>query len=187
MIRLIIDVATMRVVYFTKNPNESLAVVDQTLMYDYAFDLPVDFSIDNCWNWKLVGNKLVYSNPAKAEPPSLLENNKKEVVKFLREKINQERAPYLGVCNGSDYIRIVKEYERQLPASEFIEKLAEIKNMSVEEYNISLIKEYQQADRILKATEINLEYYTKKINEVDNDWDLHLIRDEIGRTDLTVK
>lgn len=185
MIRLILDTATMRVVYFTTDLNEQLNVVDKTLMYDYAFELPSNFSHDNCWNWRLNGNKIELTETKQNTTPTIFEKNKKEVLQLLETKINQSRQPYLSNCLGGEYIRYLKNYERTWTSSEFLDKIATIHNMSTDEYRNLILEKHQLTDTILKITELNKEYYLKQIREAEDNWTLCSIRDEFCNVDLT--
>ena len=185
MIRLILDTATMRVVYFTTDLNEQLSIVDKTLMYDYAFELPQNFSHNNCWNWRLNGNKLELSEPKQNTTPTLFEKNKKEVSQLLETKINQSRQPYLSNCLGGDYVRELKINELSNESCEFLNKLATINSMSIDEYKNLLLKKRTDTEEILKITELNREYYRSKIDTAESNHDLTIIRDEFCNTDLT--
>lgn len=182
MIRMILDIATMRVIYFTNDVNESLTVVEKTLMYDYLGELPTDFKLSNCWNWKLEGNKLQFSNDKKSkESQSLFEKNKIETIKLLNDRINQARMPFLSNCVGGDRVRDLK-----LNNDEFLYRLANIHGLTIDEYRIVLMEKQQTADRILQATEINKEYFYKKINEALDNWTLYSVREEFANIDLTL-
>lgn len=185
MIRLILDTATLRVIYFTSDLNENLTLVDQTLMYDYAFVLPENFSLKNCWNWRLVGNRLELHEGSQKTTPDIFEKNKQEVLQLLETKINQARHPYLSKCIGSEYIRELKNKELKDDSSEFLNKLSTINGMSLDEYRNFLVKIKSTTDEILKITEINLEFYKMKINSAVNNHDLAVIRDEFSNADLT--
>lgn len=185
MIRLIIDTATMRVVYFTKDLNVNLTIVEGTLLYDYSFELDETCSHDNCWSWKLKGNKLVYDEPEKPILPTLFEKNRTEVTKLLNAKISQARQPFLSNCSGGEYVRYLKNYERNWPSSDFLDKVAKIHNMTTDEYRNLILEKQQLTDAILKTTELNREYYTKAIIDAANDQVLYLIREEFCNSDLT--
>lgn len=185
MIRLILDTSTLRVIYFTSDLNENLTLVDQTLMYDYAFVLPENFSLKNCWNWRLVGNRLELHEGSQKTTPNIFEKNKQEVLQLLETKINQARQPYLSKCIGSNYIRELKTKELQDSYSEFLNKLATINGMNFDEYRNLLLENYSVAEKVLKITELNLEFYRIKINAATINHDLAVIRDEFCNVDLT--
>ena len=184
MIRLILDTACMRVVYFTKDLNVDLKIVEGTLLYDYPFELDPNCSHDNCWSWNLIGNKLVYDEPVNPATPTLFEKNKIEVAKLLVTKINQARQPYLSDFNGGDYIRNLKRQELT-HESDFLKRISEIRGISLDEYKNLLLDKSQLTDNILKITELNKEYYSKAIVDAVNDQTLYLIREDFCNADLT--
>ena len=185
MIRLIIDTATMRIVYFTKDLNVNLNVVEGTLLYDYTFELDPNCSHDNCWSWKLIGNKLVYDEPQKPVVPTLFEKNKTEVTKLLTTKINQARQPFLSNCVAGEYVRNLKLQEITNPSDKFLTKIAQIRGMSIDAYKNLLLDMQQLTDGVLKITELNREYYAKAIVDADNDQALYHIREDFCNADLT--
>ncbi len=180
-----LDVETLRVIYFTKNQNEILHNSPHTLDYDYRWDLPDNITLDNCWNWRLKGDKLVNTEVTNQTVKSLLENNKAEVKKLLIKKINSTRQSLLSNYNGGDYLRNLKFSAVEKDDAVFLEKLAKAANVSVERYKKIILDKKSAVDSALKNTEINKEYYQKLISEIQTNEDLFLLRDEFNNADLT--
>lgn len=181
MIRLVLDGPTMRVMYFTNDFKQDLNLVDGTLLYDHYGTRPVEMELSNCWNWKLIGNKLVNTEATVPNTPvTLFEHNRKETRKLLIEKINNARKPLLPSCTGGDLIRNFK-----ITDNDFIKQLAKSAGLTEEQYlaNVQLAKQLNEEK--LKNTEINREYYNKKLNDATTDEETFAIRDKFANTDLT--
>lgn len=186
MIRMKLDVDTLRVIYFTNKLDETLHDAEHTLSYDYRYELPEDMSLNNCWNWTLVGDKLKNTDaPKKTKSNSLFENNKIEVKRLLIKRINSCREQLLSEHTAGDYIRHLKFESSSKENDFFIEALAKAKGVSYAKYRSELIETKNRYDKLLKHTEINKEYYTKQIDEVTNNDDLFVLRDIFQNTNLT--
>jgi hypothetical protein len=179
MIRLILDVATMRVIYFTEDPDESLAVVDKTLSYDYLGEMPSGMKLGNSWNYRLVGNKLINTETSVAAKPSLLESNRREAQKLLIDRINQTRSVLFSGCFGGDWVRGLK-----LQDEAFLESLAQAEGVSPDQYRLTLHETKNLRDRQIKNTEINRAYYTRLLNEADTNEKIIELRDEFANNNL---
>lgn len=185
MIRMKLDVETLRVIYFTENPDEILHYSPYTVDYDHMGQLPLGMSLNNCWNWTLKGNKFVNTEETVVQNNSLFENNKLEVKKLLIKRINYIRMPYLSECVGGDYLRLLKLESSHEDDSFFITELARAANLTKEEYKVFILSKKQEYDKILETTEINKIYYLRLINEAPSDYHLFLVRDEFANIDLT--
>ena len=187
MIRMILDVATMRVIYYTENLNEDLHLVEKTLMYDYSGELPERFTLNNCWNWKLVGNKLVEDEPVanNTTPPyTLFDWNKSQALNLLITKVNQARKNLLSDCEGGILLRVLKYQETFVPGSQFIKGLSKANNMLPHDY-IDLVKAKEdQTFEMLRITEINREYYKYRLLNCYTDEDLFMVRDELNNANF---
>lgn len=179
MIRMILDVATMRVIYYTEDMNETLAVVDKTLSYDYLGTLPAGMKLSNSWNYRLVGNKLVNTEANSQPKISLVESNRKEAQRLLTNKINQARATLLSSCNGGDWVRRLK-----LEDDVFLENLAQAAGVTVDQYRLSLHDTKLVRDRQVKNTEINRVYYQRLLNEADTNEKIIAVRDQFSNNNL---
>ena len=78
-IRLILDLETQRVIYFTDDFEEELSLDESVVCYDYLDELPEKLKLTNCWNWKVENNKLVHTpKEEKNKPPriNIFQHNK---------------------------------------------------------------------------------------------------------------
>jgi hypothetical protein len=177
---MILDAATMRVIYYTTDMNETLAVVDRTLSYDYLGELPSDMKLTNSWNYRLAGNKLVNTEVNNSQKLSLLESNRAAASRLLIDRINQARSKLLSACNGGDWVRRLK-----LEDDQFIEGLAKAAGVSVDNYRMALHSAKTTRDRQIKNTEINRVHYQRLLNEADTNEKIIAVRDEFTNTSLT--
>ena len=125
MKRLVIDIATKRIIYFTENVNEHLVEVEKTIIYDYIGEWPEECRLENCWNFRLEGNKIVDTSPVKKEESKeLIEHNRKQAINFLIDKINRNRNTLFSKCVGGDIIRLrmfkIKDVGEQLAKAKYI-------------------------------------------------------------------
>lgn len=179
MVRMILDVATMRVIYYTEDMSETLAVVDKTLSYDYLGDLPTGMKLSNSWNYRLVGNELVNTETANRPKISLIESNRKEAQRLLLDRVNQARSSMLSSCTGGDWVRSLK-----LQDEGFIDSLAQAAGVSSDQYRLSLYEIKNTRDQQIKNSEINRVYYHRLLNEADTNEKIIAIRDEFANKDL---
>ncbi len=179
VIRMILDSATMRVIYYTADYNENIALVDRTLCYDYDGELPKGMSLNNSWNYRLIGNQLVNTQSAAAKKPSLLDSNRKEAQRLLIEKINQARQTLLPTCHAGEWVRRLK-----LEDSEFLAQLAQILGHQAETYTNTVLNLKKQREQQLKNSELNRIYYRQKISKAQSNEEIIAIRDEFANADL---
>jgi hypothetical protein len=179
VIRMILDSATMRVIYYTADYNENIALIDRTLCYDYEGELPTGMSLSNSWNYRLAGNQLVNTMLPAAKKPSLLDSNRKEAQRLLVEKINQSRKTLMPTCDAGDWVR-----ELKLEDSEFLAQLAQILGQQSETYSKTILDLKKQREQQLKNSELNRFYYRQKISRAQSNEEIIAIRDEFANADL---
>jgi hypothetical protein len=86
-IRLVIDIATNRVVYFTKSESEELHLNEFVIIYEYHKELPINLTLSNCWNFRLESQDLVETeDDYKIKRQSEFEFNKSTFFKQLAQK-----------------------------------------------------------------------------------------------------
>jgi hypothetical protein len=132
--------------------------------------------------WKLIGNTIIYSNdyPALLSPVTLVEQNRKETLKLLDNRINESRLPMLSSCIGGDIIRSFKTTD-----DEFINLLAQVNDMSVEEYTQLVNNKKIEYESKLKITEVNRQYYIKLLKSAETSEQIIALRDKLANADLT--
>lgn len=186
MYRLVLDVNTMRVIYFTDNMDEILAHSIETLFFDYMDQLPIEMKLSNCWNWVLKGTTLVHSveKVITDNPKTIFDFNKQECLNYLVRRINEARKPLQPDCDLGILIRVFKHQQTYNQHSDYLDGLASINNMSIHEYKKNLIQKENEAMTALKISEINREYFKRKILECTESNDLYEIRDIISKHNM---
>lgn len=181
MIKMVLDIATMRVIYFTTDISEHLTQVDKTLIYEYDLDIPEGMTLKNCWNYRLVGNRLVNTVTNSVAPKiSLIESNRQEALKMLVQRINITRIPLLSTCTGGDTVRELKILDE-----EFIKKLANVKGVSEDEYRLHVHDTKNTYIEKIKNTEINREYFQTQLKLAKTSERIVELRDKFVNSDLT--
>jgi hypothetical protein len=148
----------MRIIYYTSDYQEPLSIVNGTFLCDWIQTLPDNMSHNNCWNWKLVGNQLVFSvEQSVLTPLSLLASNRTEALILLNKKVSELRESLLPVCQGG-----LLAIELQTDPS-FIASLASAAGITVDEYTSIITTQTNKLNNLIKATEINRIYYRTQI------------------------
>ncbi len=105
---IVSQVKSHRVVYFTDDPSYQPPMdADWYYCSPYSGGLPTGMTLRNCWGWRF--NGAVFTDAREPEKKSaedsLLESNRKALLKLLGEKINAIREPFLPSCQGGDAVR----------------------------------------------------------------------------------
>jgi hypothetical protein len=186
MPRLIIDIATNRVTYFTADMEQTFTLNEHVAMRDWLEDLPADMKLGNCWNWRVEGNKLVNTEAnANASPLPLLEQNKNKVRQLLIEKINDARRPYFSKSVGGDYIRERKLKEAQDGNGPMVELIANEQYKDIATVCAEILAAYRKYSYVMIRSEELKMKYLRAINEAKEDKVLWAIRDEFSNKNLT--
>jgi hypothetical protein len=180
--RLILDIATMRVIYYTSDLAQNLTPADKTLVYDHEEALPKGMTLANCWNYRLVGNKLVNTESEPIKKLSLLESNRNEAQRLLVDRINQTRNKLMSNCNAGDWVRRLK-----LEDPLFVAELSRAQGVSADHYQQELTLTKIQREQQLKNTEINRVYYRRLLKEATTNEQIVAVRDKFSNTDLLIK
>jgi hypothetical protein len=186
MPRLIIDIATNRVTYFTTDMEQTFTLNEHVTMRDWLEDTPSDMKLNNCWNWRIEGDKLVNTEINNNPPPlTLFQQNRNKVRNLLVEKINDARRPYFSKAVGGDYIRDRKLKEAQEGNGPMVEQLANDQGKDIATVCSEIIAAYRKFAYVMARTEELKLKYQKAINEATQDSQLWAIRDEFANTNLT--
>lgn len=183
--RLIIDIATNRITYFTKDMNQQLTLNEHVTTRDWLEELPSDMTLSNCWNWNLIGDKMTnteYRAPAPVVP--LLEQNKNKVRQLLVQRINGTRQPYFSKAVGGDWIRDRKLKEAQEGNGPLIQQMAETQGKEVSAICSDIISAYRTFNNVMNKTEESKLRYEKLLNEATEESQVWVLRDEIANNNL---
>lgn len=180
MPRLVIDIATNRVIYFTEDMEKQLTPNQHIAMRDWLEPLPANMKLDNCWDWRLKGDILEYTVKDPVPPETLLEQNKKNVRQLLMDRINAARKPHFPAYVGNEWIRNKRIAEAKEGGGPLLLAEAATKNKELE----VLIREVLDSDRTFSQVMIKTEtlkvQYQKAINEATEESVLWELRDEIA-------
>jgi len=187
MYRLVLDINTMRVIYFTSDLNEKLTPTREILFFDYLSELPPQMKLSNCWNWRLEGVTLVESlaeikvNPNKE---TIFEFNKQECLNYLVRKINEARFHLSPDCDLGLLIRVYKYQQTYEQHSDYLDALALMNNMHTHQYVEKITKKESEVMAGLRISEINREYFKTKILNCIDSTSLYEIRDMISKHNM---
>lgn len=138
-LRLIIDLATNRVVYFTSDLTEYLTVDEHTALALFEGNIPSEMSVSNCFNFTFT-NKELKNTATKSAPIPILEQNRKSIKAMINEKIEEKfntkiQAPKFNI----EFKRALLE-ETKIEDSELLEQYRLINNFESRTSMIELIQ-----------------------------------------------
>lgn len=181
MYYLVLDCSCNRVIYFTDSSAVRLTLNQHVYLREWDADLPIGMSLKNCWDWKLVGNKLVLDQGLnKNLKKSLLEQNKEKMVKFLEERVNHLRKPFQPSCNEGYYLRSIKLKEAINGGGPLINLLAKNKGYELSAEINEILSANKRYKFVMLKTEVFRESYKEKIHLAQTNEEVYKIRDEIA-------
>lgn len=181
MIRLVLDTACNRVIYFSLDPAQRLVLNQHVYLRDWFDQLPNGMHINNCWDWKLVGNRLILDDQTPQQyKKSLLETNRERMLLFLEEKINQLRKPYQSNLIAGDFLRQLKYEQSKAKQGVLIEKMAEFQQCSVDEMSNEILFQHCQFIDFMTETELFRERVKEQIQMALDNQTLYDLRDLIA-------
>lgn len=180
-IRLVIDLATSRVVYFTENLTEALTVDEYTAIAEYGGSLPPGMNLLNCFSYRYVNKELF--NASKTAPPaiSLLEQNRKTILKFINEKIEEKFVAIGKTRFDVEYHRcLAEEWQKNSTASSYVAAYQQLNGLSTIEDAGQKIEQTLSAYR---TSVLNLamhkENWTSRATAATTSDELFALRDEV--------
>lgn len=180
MIRLVLDVACNRVIYFALDRNARLVTNQHVYIREWFDELPMGMTHDNCWDWKLVGDKLRLDvTTPNHYPKTLLELNKERILNFLYERINHHRRIFDPSCHHNDWVRQIKLQEAEQGGGPLLSAMAIDLGFSIEEMCNEIKVKNAEYRQILIDTEIYRERCKEKITVASTNEELYALRDEI--------
>jgi hypothetical protein len=180
MIKIVLDVKTLRVIYYTEDANQDLVIHYDTILFEYDKPLPNGMSLTNCWNWRLVGDTFVPDTPQINTPQTILEHNRNEVRRLLEQRINECRSG----LNLYSHVLNIKTNDIKTDNMDFLTLLAQAKGVTLDYYVDMIDKEDYNLGVDLRNTEINYEYFNRLIISCMDMEQLFALRDRIYNTDL---
>lgn len=110
--RLIVDLPTDRIVWFTTDLETALYTDKQSVQAEYEGELPEGMTVLNAWNYRLRNQRIEAPNPTAAQRVPLVEQNRTSIREFVQSKfnglinarINQTPAQRLIEAEASQYV-----------------------------------------------------------------------------------
>jgi hypothetical protein len=180
MSRLIIDIATNRVTYFTDDMEKPLTLNTHVAIRDWLEPLPTDMKLNNCWNWRVKGNILENTEGPPKTPETLFEQNKKSVKQLLIDKIDDARRKHFPKTIGDEWIKKQLLSEAQQGSGALLSAMAMTKNKDISVVAQEIINANNKVAQDMIQTEILKLQYQQSIDQVTEDSALWALRDEIA-------
>lgn len=185
MFYLVLDLACHRVIHFTHDSSSRLIQNEHIYFKEWFEELPIGMTLSNCWDWKLVGDKLVLDT-GKITPikKSLLDHNKERIQKYLIDRVNGLRNNLVPDCLEGDYLRALKLGEARNNGGPMLNYLAENLGITVQELVDEVQFKYNEYKSIMARSEIFRIIYKTKIEQASDNQELYKLRDEIAIFDI---
>lgn len=89
--RIVTDIATGRMIYFTDS-FEKLHTDEYSVVHYYEGELPADMTRFNTWRWKFLGEVILDTEPPAGVVIPILENNKSSIAAFFKQELEKKVA-----------------------------------------------------------------------------------------------
>jgi hypothetical protein len=184
---IVAQVKCDRILYFT-NDLDFVPVMegDWYFVSHYLGELPPDMTLQNCWQWRFRGSVFIDERKPrpKSGPQRLIDYNRDALLKLLRDKINDARAPLLANGSMGDELRKQKlvQAKQYLTAPDSSDELALLgavasaRDMSLEEAARLIVSRAEQTARMLCETELVREELRKQIRAAKTEEELLQLR-----------
>ena len=186
MTTLVLHTKTDRIIYFSEDPLYSPADSEYTWIYNYNSELPSLCTLKNCWDWKLINHRLIYSvTDPKIDPiGSMIDSNKKQLKKLLINKIDLLVENYIPQSKLEQHLYHTKlkaaiEYLNS-GVSELLETFAEESEIPITQIANNIIEFENKSIIVLNDYEAKRIKIMHKIDNATTVKIFELIRREIG-------
>jgi hypothetical protein len=169
---VVTQVKSHRVVYFTDDPHYQPPMEgDWYYCSPYGGALPEPMTLRNCWGWRFNGGVFTDARdaPKKTAHETLIESNRKALLKLLQEKIDAVREPFLPGCRQGDTVRQIKLSEARAcldgadEAFPHLQAVATARSIGVLEAARLIVAKAQETQRVLLESERFRESLTQAI------------------------
>lgn len=162
------QVKSNRVVYYTDDPDyEPEMAGDCYYVSIYDGTLPIGMTLRNCWGWRFNGRAFIEARemPERSPEESLLESDRRALLRLLNEKIEAVRRPFAPACAYGDMARQVKLKEARLYLSrsremfcsedsiDSLKAVAAARNCSVWEAARLVVAKAEENERVVAESE----------------------------------
>lgn len=181
--RLIVDVASNRVVWYTEG-DETLVCTEGTALVNFSGEWPPDITQQTCWNWVLRDRRIV---PHETPPPeSLYQSNLIQTERLLRRKIDEKRKQITSGMLFEEFIQsrkiaTAREYLDRKVSSWLLTRLAAIWGIGLSEAAQRILDEWTARERMLLQTEAQLTDFLHRLGLTKTSDEVLAIHGEIVR------
>lgn len=188
---IVSQVKSNRVVYFTNDPDYQPPMEgDWYYCSTYQGALPEGMTLRNCWGWRFNGGVFadVRETPKQSTRELLLDNNRKALLRILRDKINTVREPFLPTCAHGEAVRNAKLHAAQAylenpdslqPTDRLspLQAVAVARHISLLEAAELIVAKAGEVERVLLETERFREQLTQAIQSAQTEAQLLELRE----------
>jgi hypothetical protein len=183
-IRLLVDLATDRIIWYTSNLEEPIQNDEHSAIAEYDGDLPEGLTLENSWNYGYRNKEVKLLNVTQAKP-TLLESNRGSIRKLLVDKVNERRARIKSSMKYDDYIELLTYNDAYayngMNLDDLIWLKLEVKHRGLQPAQVAELIKFEVSDKrsVLLATEdLYLEMDKRITNATTND-ELFAVRTEV--------
>lgn len=175
-----VDSTTARVLWFTDDLTKQVEA-REVFAVELDIEEPPGFTLDSCWQFKLVGSELKRDQPS--TPVSLVDQNKLALLKLLTSKVNRIRHPFVGDTLHTAFIRQVKLDEaKNAPGSgRYVTMLAQELGTTPTEVSKMILDHAAKYDEAMFESERLRVRFKRRIQEATTAADLQLIFADINK------
>lgn len=183
-IRLLVDLATDRIIWYTSDLEASIQNDEHSAIAEYDGDLPAGLTLQNSWNYGYRNKKVILLNTTAAKP-TLLESNRTSIRKLLVDKINEKRATINLQIRYDDYVELLTYNDAYafngLNENDLIwlKLAAKHQDLPVHQAAETVKFSFNEKRRVLFATEDLFLEMNKRITQATTSDELFVIRAEV--------
>lgn len=183
-IRLLVDLATDRILWYTTDLESPLNNDEHSAIAEYDGELPEGITLQNSWNYGYKNKQIILLNKPQIKP-TLLESNRTSIHKLLVDKVNEKRATIKSIIRYDDYVELLMYNDAYAYNGANLEDLIWLKLAAKHKeltpvQAIEVIKfEFNEKRRVLFATEDLYLEMNKRIKNATTNDELFAVRTEV--------
>ena len=191
--KLLVDMHSNRVVYFTANVTEHTEI-DDNLYICYTDELPKtpkQMTQFNAWSWKWnsIKNELFFADPVGAAKETLFDQNKKAAHNTLLSIVNRARNSLYSEYEFDDVVNnfIFRELFLDEDKQTYLTTIASIRGVDISVVRSEFEAKRKKIEDVLFLSEVTKQLFTKQIQDAKTSEELYEIRNNIAATDILEK
>ena len=189
--KLLVDIHSNRVVYFTANISEHTEI-DDNLYICYLDDelpsKPKQMTQFNAWSWKWnsIKNELFFADAVNTTKETLFDQNKKAAFNTLLNVVNTARTSLYSQYKFDDVVNnfIFRELFLDEDKQTYLTTIASIRGVDASVVRSEFEAKRKKIEDILFLTEVTKQLFTKQIQDAKTSDELYEIRNNIAATDI---